>query len=93
MKKVLLVAALAAAVALVSAGSASAARVKLSLIPLPKAALGSSAHGLALAHDSGVISNAAAARLRRNSWLSAPCCSSASTRSYCVGDVTTDTKA
>lgn len=61
MKKVLLVAALAAAVALVSAASASAARVKLSLIPLPKAALGSSAHGLALAHDSGVISNAAAA--------------------------------
>ena len=34
MKKVLLVAALAAAVALVSAASASAARVKLSLIPL-----------------------------------------------------------
>jgi hypothetical protein len=61
MKKVLLVAALAAAVALVSAASASAARVKLSLIPLPKAALGSSAHGLALAHDSGVISNTAAA--------------------------------
>ena len=61
MKKVLLVAALAAAVALVSAASASAARVKLSLIPLPKAALGSSAHGLALSHDSGVISNTAAA--------------------------------
>src|SRR5256885_17071502 len=60
MKKVLVVAALAA-VALVSAASASAARVKLSLIPLPKAALGSSAHGLALAHDSGVISNTAAA--------------------------------
>jgi len=61
MKKVLLVAALAAAVALVSAASASAARVKLSLIPLPMAALGSSAHGLALSHDSGVISNTAAA--------------------------------
>jgi hypothetical protein len=61
MKKVLVVAALAAAVALVSAASASAARVKLSLIPLPKAALGSAAHGLALAHDSGVISNTAAA--------------------------------
>lgn len=62
MKKVLVVAALAAAVALVSAASASAARVKLSLIPLPKAALGSSAHGLALAHDSaGIISNTAAA--------------------------------
>src|SRR5256885_17165065 len=60
MKKVLVVAALAA-VALVSAASASAARVKLSLIPLPKAALGSSAHGLALAHGSGVISNTAAA--------------------------------
>jgi len=48
MKKVLVVAALAAAMALVSAASASAARVKLSLIPLPSAALGSSAHGLAL---------------------------------------------
>ena len=61
MKKVLVVAALAAAVSFVSAASASAARVKLSLIPLPMAALGSSAHGLALAHDSGVISNTAAA--------------------------------
>jgi hypothetical protein len=61
MKKVLVVAALAAAVVLVSAASASAARVKLSLIPLPHSALGSSAHGLALSHDSGVISNTAAA--------------------------------
>ena len=61
MKKVLLVAALAAAMALVSAASASAARVKLSLIPLPSAALGSSAHGLALSHGSGVVSNTAAA--------------------------------
>jgi hypothetical protein len=61
MKNVLVVAALAGAVALVSAASASAARVKLSLIPLPNAALGSSAHGLGLSHDSGVISNTAAA--------------------------------
>jgi hypothetical protein len=60
-KKVLVVAALAAAVTLVSVAPASAARVRLSLIPLPKAALGSSAHGLALASDSGVISNTAAA--------------------------------
>jgi hypothetical protein len=48
MKEVLVVAALAAAMALVAAAPASAGRVKLSLIPLPKAALGSSAHGLAL---------------------------------------------
>jgi hypothetical protein len=61
MKKVLVVAALAAAVTLVSAESASAARIKLALIPLSKAALGSSAHGLALASDSGAISNTAAA--------------------------------
>jgi hypothetical protein len=60
-KKVLLIAALGAAVLVPAAAAKPAARVKISLIPLPKSALGSSAHGLALAHDSGVISNAAAA--------------------------------
>jgi hypothetical protein len=61
LKKVLVIAALTAAVVLVPAASAkSAARVKISLIPLPKSALGPSAHALALAHDSGVISNTAA---------------------------------
>lgn len=62
MKRFLVVAALAAAVVLVPAASAkSAARVKLSLIPLPTSALGSAGHGLALAHDSGAVSNNAAA--------------------------------
>jgi opacity protein-like surface antigen len=60
-KKVLLVAVLAAAVLVPAASAKSAARVKISLIPLPKSALGSSAHGLVLAHDSGVISNTGAA--------------------------------
>jgi hypothetical protein len=60
-KKVLLIAALGAAVLVPAASAKSAARVKISLIPLPKSALGSSANGLALAHDSGVISNVAAA--------------------------------
>ena len=61
MKKVLLIAALGAAVLVPAASAKPAARVKISLIPLPKSALGSSAHGLALAHDSGVITNTAAA--------------------------------
>lgn len=61
MKKVLLIAALGAAVLVPAASAKSAARVKISLIPLPKSALGSAAHGLALAPDSGVISNTAAA--------------------------------
>jgi hypothetical protein len=62
LKKVLVIAALAAAVVLVPAASAqTAARIRISLIPLPKSALGASAHALALAHDSGVISNTGAA--------------------------------
>jgi hypothetical protein len=60
-KKVLLIAAIGAAVLVPAASAKSAARVKISLIPLPKSALGSSAHALALAQDSGVISNTAAA--------------------------------
>jgi len=39
------------------ASARSAPSVRLSLVPLPKASLGSAAHGLPLAEDSGVISN------------------------------------
>jgi hypothetical protein len=47
---------------LVPAASAKSwARLQLSLIPLPKGSLGSAAHGLALAYDSGGVSNRAAA--------------------------------
>jgi hypothetical protein len=60
-KKVLLVAALGAAILVPAASAKSAPRVKIALIPLPMSALGSSAQGLALAQDSGVISNTAAA--------------------------------
>lgn len=59
----LIVAVLAAAV-LVPAAAASrsaAPRVKLALLPLPKKAIGAAAKPLALAHDSGVVSNAEAA--------------------------------
>jgi hypothetical protein len=60
-KKALLAAALVAA-ALVPAASASGAhRVKLALVPLPKAALGPAAHGFAIAPNSGIVSNSAAA--------------------------------
>ncbi|MGH3008989.1 MAG: hypothetical protein ACRDLM_06225 [Gaiellaceae bacterium] len=57
--KGLLVAALAAAV-LVPAASAKPAKAKLSVLPLPKSALGSAAKPLALDRDSGVVSNASA---------------------------------
>jgi len=60
-KKVVFAAALVAAVLVPGASASSPPRVKLSLIPLPKAALGAAAHTLTLAHDSGVISNATAA--------------------------------
>lgn len=61
MKKVLLVAALAAVVFVPAASASRAPSVKLALLPLPKSALGSAAHSLALAHGSGPVSNAAAA--------------------------------
>lgn len=61
MKKVLLVAALAAVIFAPAASASHAPRVKPALLPLPKSALGSAAHGLALAHDSGTVSNAIAA--------------------------------
>lgn len=56
----LAVAALIATVA-VPAASAKSAAVKLSVLPLPKAQLGAAAKSLALAHDSGVVSNVTAA--------------------------------
>jgi hypothetical protein len=61
-KKVLFVAVLAAAVLVPTASASRTPRVKLALIPLPKAALGSGAKSLALQHQSGVLSNAAAAQ-------------------------------
>jgi hypothetical protein len=57
-----LLASLVSVAVLVPAASASSAhRVKLSLLPLPKSALGPAVSSLALTHDSGVVSNAAAA--------------------------------
>ena len=61
MKKVLLVAALAAAVLVPAASASRAHRVTLALVPLPKSAIGSAAQAFAPAHDSGGVSNAAAA--------------------------------
>lgn len=58
--KGLAVAALVAAV-VVPAASAKSSAVQLSVLPLPKPALGSAAKSLSLAHDSGVVSNVAAA--------------------------------
>jgi hypothetical protein len=61
LKKVLLVTVLAAAVLVPSASASRAYSVNLALVPLPKPALGSAAHALALAHDSGAVSNDSAA--------------------------------
>jgi hypothetical protein len=44
-----------------AASAGTTPRVKLSLVPLPKSALGAAARPLALTHDSGVVSNAEAA--------------------------------
>jgi hypothetical protein len=57
----LAVAAVVAAVLVPSAFGGRAHRVQLALVPLPKSALGPAAHGFALAHDSGAVSNAEAA--------------------------------
>jgi hypothetical protein len=57
----LVVAALVGAVLAPAASASTAHRVKLSLVPLPKSALGAAGKSLALTHDSGVVSNAAAA--------------------------------
>jgi hypothetical protein len=56
-----LLAALVGAVLVPAASASSAHRVKLSLVPLPKSALGAAGKSLALTHDSGVVSNASAA--------------------------------
>lgn len=64
MKKVLVaVAVIAVAVLAPAAAAKPAPRVHLSVIPLPKSSLGSAAHGLAVAHDSGTLSNNADAGL------------------------------
>jgi hypothetical protein len=57
----LLVAALAGAVLVPAASASSSHRVKLSVVVLPKSALGSAGRALAVSADSGVISNTAAA--------------------------------
>jgi hypothetical protein len=57
-KKLLLGAALTAAILVpVSASARSASQVKLALVPLPKSALGAAGRPLPLARDSGVTSN------------------------------------
>jgi hypothetical protein len=61
-RKVLLGAALAAALLVPGAAASSTARVNLALVPLPSSALGAAARHLPIAHDSGVVSNSAAAR-------------------------------
>jgi hypothetical protein len=53
------VAALVIAAAVPAVAAKSDARVKLSLLPLPASSLGAPARGLAVAHDSRVVSNAA----------------------------------
>jgi hypothetical protein len=64
-KRVLLGAALAAAV-LVPAAAASRPRVKLALVPLPKSAIGPAVASFSLSHDSGPVSNANAAAHTRD---------------------------
>jgi hypothetical protein len=59
--KALAAAAVVAAVLVPAASARSHARVRLSVLPLPKSSLGSAAHGLAIAHDGGVLSNSAVA--------------------------------
>lgn len=60
MKKILLGAALAAAVLVPAASASRSHRVKLAVVALPKAALGAAGRSLAVSPDSGVVSNAAA---------------------------------
>lgn len=61
MRKVPLVAALAAAVLVPAASANRTHPVKLAVVPLPKSAIGAAAHGFAVAPNSGVVSNAEAA--------------------------------
>jgi hypothetical protein len=60
-KKILLGAALAASVLVPTALASRGHGVKLALVPLPKAALGSAAQSFPLANDSGPVSNSEAA--------------------------------
>jgi hypothetical protein len=60
-RKGLVVTGLVGAVLAPAASASSEHRVKLSLLPLPRSALGSAGKSLALTHDSGIVSNAAAA--------------------------------
>lgn len=55
--KVLAVTALVAGIGAPTAAARPRARVRLSILPLPKSALGPAAKGLALEHDSGVLVN------------------------------------
>jgi len=57
----LVVAAVVGAVLVPAASASTVHRVKLSLVPLPKSALGTAGKSLALSHDSGVVSNVSAA--------------------------------
>lgn len=61
MKKIPLVAALAAAVLVPTAFASRSHRVQLAAVPLPRSAIGAAADAFSLAHDSGPISNAEAA--------------------------------
>jgi hypothetical protein len=60
-KKLLVAAALVAAVLVPAASASGSHRVNLALVPLPKPLIGAAAHGFAIAPNSGVVSNAAAA--------------------------------
>jgi hypothetical protein len=64
--RALLVTSLAGLLVVPTATSSRAPAVKLPLVPLPRSALGSAAHGLAVAHDSGPVSNASAASNTRD---------------------------
>jgi hypothetical protein len=57
----LLTATLAAAILAPATSATTARRVKLSLLPLPKSALGAAGRSLPLSHESGVVSNLDAA--------------------------------
>jgi len=61
MTKVLLGAALAAAVLVAAASASRSHNLKLAIVPLPKSAIGSAAQSFSVARDSGPVSNAEAA--------------------------------
>jgi hypothetical protein len=61
LRRILLGAALGAAVLVPAASASRTPGVQLALIPLPKSVLGSAVHGFAIAPDSGPVSNAEAA--------------------------------